>query len=133
MAALTEDRNTPRREGEEFVYGVKASVTIYAGALVVLQGGFARPGRTATGDVAVGRAEQRAAGGASDGATKVRVSRGVFRFGNSASSDEITAADIGSTCWIVDDQTVAKTNGSSSRSAAGTVMDVDALGVWVRI
>jgi hypothetical protein len=32
---------------------------------------------------------------------------------------------------VVDDQTVAKTNGSSSRSVAGIIRDVDADGVWV--
>lgn len=130
---LSADRNTPVRTGDEAVYGVKAGVTIYAGALVVLQGGYARPGRTATGDVAVGRAEERAVGGGSDGAVTCRVRRGVFRFANSSAGDAITAAEIGSTCYVVDDQTVAKTNGSSTRSAAGVVWDVDASGVWVKI
>ena len=37
-------------------------------------------------------------------------------FANSASGDLITAAEVGSDCYIVDDQTVAKTNGSSTRS-----------------
>lgn len=130
--ALSGDRNTPQRTGDDLVFGVKAGVTIYAGSLVVLQAGFARPGRVATGDVARGRAEERVVGGASDGDVKVRVRRGVFRWANSASGDLITAADIGSTCYVVDDQTVAKTNGTNTRSAAGTIEDVDGLGVWVR-
>ena len=32
---------------------------------------------------------------------------------------------------MVDDQTVAKTDGTGTRSAAGVVVNVDALGVWV--
>lgn len=47
-------------------------------------------------------------------------------------SQKFTAADIGSDCYIVDDQTVAKTNGTNTRSVAGKIMDVDAQGVWVR-
>jgi hypothetical protein len=34
---------------------------------------------------------------------------------------------------VVDDQTVAKTNGSSTRSVAGIVRQVDSDGVWVEI
>ena len=47
------------------------------------------------------------------------------------SADAITLADVGSDCYIVDDQTVAKTNGTNTRSVAGKVFDVDADGVWV--
>ena len=53
--------------------------------------------------------------------------------GNSAAGDAITRAEIGDVCYIVDDETVAKTNGTSTRSAAGTIRDVDAQGVWVEI
>ena len=34
-------------------------------------------------------------------------------------------------CYVVDDETVAKTNGTNTRSRAGVVVDVDAQGVWV--
>ena len=72
-------------------------------------------------------------GSGSAGDINVETERGVFRFENSASADAITRAEIGDTAYIVDDQTVAKTNGSSTRSAAGTIVDVDAQGVWVRV
>ena len=52
---------------------------------------------------------------------------------NSSSADLIEGDDIGKTAYIVDDETVALTDGSSSRSAAGTIYDVDDLGVWVEI
>lgn len=134
MAALTKDRNTPERSGVDFEYPVAADTLIHAGALVALDAGAAIPGATDTGLVAVGRADARAdntGGAAGDVAVKVR--RGVFRFANSASADEIALADVGSTAFIVDDQTVAKTDGSSSRSAAGEIVDVDDVGVWVRV
>ena len=34
--------------------------------------------------------------------------------------------------YLVDNQTVAKTNGTNTRSAAGVVRGVDAEGVWVQ-
>lgn len=135
MAALTSDLDTPSRDGNIFVYPVAANKKIYAGALVVLDtSGNAEPGTTATGKVAVGRADQFVdnSGGAAAAVT-VRVSQGVFRFNNSSAGDAITKAEIGDTCYIVDDNTVAKTDGTGTRSAAGKVVDVDSDGVWVKI
>lgn len=113
---------------------VAANVVIFQGALVVMAAGVARPGRVATGDVCVGVAKDDAnnTGGAA-GAIRVPVERGVFHFKNSAAGDAIALADIGADCWIVDDETVAKTNGTNTRSKAGRVWDVDAAGVWVEI
>ena len=56
-----------------------------------------------------------------------------FQFANSTAADLITRADIGNTAFIVDDQTVAKTDNSAARKAAGKIIDVDAGGVWVLV
>ncbi len=48
-------------------------------------------------------------------------------YSNSTSTDAIAAAQLGQDCYMVDDQTVAKTSGSSSRSVAGRVWKVDSL------
>ena len=135
MAALTADRNTPYRRGDDYVYPVAATTKIYAGSVVMLNAaGDATKGATATGQIAAGRAEEQADNttGAA-GAKTVKVRKGVFRWANSAAADAITKAEIGDTCYIVDDQTVAKTDGTATRSAAGKIMDVDASGVWVQI
>lgn len=133
MAALAADRNTPERPAVQFEFPVAASTKIFAGAIVALNSsGLATKGAVSTTLKAVGVAEALAdnsAGSAS--AITVKVRRGCFRFGNSTSTDAITLAEVGTDCYIVDDQTVAKTNGSSSRSVAGKVRDVDADGVWV--
>jgi hypothetical protein len=133
MTALAADRNTPRLDGDHKSLGVAASQLIYAGAIVMRNAaGHALAGATAAGSVGVGRAEERvdnSAGAA--GATSVRVRPGIYRYGNSAAADAITIAEIGDPCYVVDDQTVAKTNGTNTRSIAGFVHDVDANGVWV--
>jgi hypothetical protein len=133
MSALAADRNTLGKEGVLRSIPVAASTLIYAGAIVVVNSsGLATKGVTGTGLKAAGVADARAdnsAGIAS--AINVRVRRGIFCFDNSASTDAIAEKDISATVYIVDDHTVALTDGSSTRSAAGTVFEVDADGVWV--
>ncbi len=135
MAALTKDRNTPRASGEDRQGQVAATTTIFAGALVMRNAtGYLVEGQTATGLVGVGRAEEQVDNSAgADGAVTCGYRPGIYRFANSAAADEVTFADIGSLAYVVDDQTVAKTDGTSTRSPAGIVDDVDANGVWVRL
>ncbi len=134
MAALTKGRNTPARSGDISEPGVAGGVKIYAGALTAIDAdGFATPGATATTLKGLGRAEQDADNSdGADGDIRVRVGRLIYRYGNSAGADEITASDIGDDCYIVDDQTVALTSGTNTRSVAGKIHDVDAQGVWVK-
>lgn len=133
MTALTQDRNSLRRDGQQLEPPVAAATRIYGGAIVCINaGGYAVPGSTSTTLKSVGVAEHRADNTAGTaGAIRVRCRKGPYRFGNSAAGDAITLADVGSDCFIVDDQTVAKTNGTNTRSVAGKVFDVDADGVWV--
>lgn len=131
--ALTQDRNTIRRDGIELSLPVAASKKIYAGSLVAKDSsGNATPGAAATTLLGLGRAEEYVDNSAGQAGDKtVKIMRGVFQFNNSADADAITSADIGKQCYIVDDQTVAKTDGGSTRSIAGRIFDVDADGVWV--
>lgn len=135
MAALTEARTTPKRDSKLFARAVAADAVIHEGALVCLSAtGYATPGAVATTLVADGiaRSSVNNTGGA-NGAVLVETEKGSFRFANSAAADAITIAEIGDNCYIVDDQTVAKTNGGATRSIAGRIVDVDANGVWVDI
>jgi len=135
MTALTKDRNTKRRDGVQYSDPVAASTKVFAGALVCINAsGFAVPGSTSATLKARGVAQEyvdNSAGAAGD--LRVETRRGVFPFANSASADEITRADIGATAYIVDDQTVAKTSATNTRSVAGVIRDVDSDGVWVEI
>ena len=54
--------------------------------------------------------------------------KGCFKYQNS-SSDALSAADIGSDCYIEDSCTVCKT--ATSKSKAGKVFLVEDSGVWV--
>ena len=72
--------------------------------------------------------------GARPGELVVDVDFGVFYWANSGGSDAISAADFGKACYIVDNQTVALTDASGTRSVAGIVYEVRADGqVGVRM
>lgn len=131
--ALSTARNTPRRENKLASYPVAAAATLYAGGMVSLltTGGWAVPAGTADSGLAVGVAIESVSGDGTNGLNLVTVERDCFRFLNSSAGDAITHADIGNACYIVDDETVAKTDDSGARAIAGLIADVDADGVWV--
>src|SRR5919108_4887044 len=128
--ALTGPRNTPRRSNYYFESEapVGANAVLYQGAMAVINAaGFLVPASTATGlrtpclhDTDNGKRSVDNTGGA-NGAVKARIFFGVFLYKNHG-ADLVVAADRGSPCFIVDDETVAKTNGAGTRSEAGTVM-----------
>ncbi len=134
MVALTSNRATKERSGDVRELPMKGATKLYAGAMSAVDAnGLVVPMSTATTLRGIGRAEKLADNSAgANGDIKARVRAGVFQFANSAAADQITAADIGTDCYGVDDQTVAKTNGGNTRSVAGKVFDVDAQGVWVK-
>lgn len=131
--SLAKDRLTPARLLTLLNLAVAANVLCYAGGLAALDAnGRVTPGATATGLKGIGRFKDRvdnSTGSAGD--LNADVERGCFQYANSSSADAITEADVGRPCFIVDDQTVAKTDGGGTRSVAGVVADVDADGVWV--
>lgn len=133
MVALTKGRNTPERVGDMRGGLLAAGAVIFQGALVMRNAaGYLVAGSTATGLTGVGRAEEakdNSAGANGDLTLLYRAGR--FRYANSAAAEEITIADIGALCFVVDDQTVARTDGTATRSPAGIIEDVDAQGVWV--
>lgn len=142
MTALAAARSIPRYGAgsvpNQLPLPQKGSTTIYHGGLVVLNAGYAAPGAAGVGLIAAGVAKidgssDRSINSGADGAKKVVVDQGVFPFANSADADAITQAHAGRDCYIVDDQTVALTDGGGTRSRAGTIMWVDSDGVWVQV
>lgn len=130
---LSTDRNTPLKDTETLALPMAAGAKIYGGALVVATAtGYAAPGSTATTLTYIGRAEANVDNtGGADGAKTILVRRKkAFKWANSA-ADPIGTADLLKTVYIVDDQTVAKTNGTNTRSAAGKVVGIEVDGVWV--
>ncbi len=124
-------------------YYLQAAVVAYQGGIAVLRAGYVRPGAVAVGDVCVGVFDFEAQGGiagmtgisdnsaGSPGDLTANVRRTIARVKNSANADLIAQANVGSPCFVVDDETVALTDGGGTRSVAGTIRRVDTAGVWV--
>lgn len=126
--ATTNERATQERSGESFVYDVADDAVINRGAMVMLVAGMATAGAVAAGAVCVGMAKHSAYH--ADGDLSVEAQLGCFAFANS-STDPLDDADVGSDCFIEDDETVSKTDDGGARSRAGKVREIDGNQVWV--
>lgn len=135
---LTQERNTPERHGKVYEGPAAAAVKVFAGGIAAIDAsGNITKGATSATLRGVGRIEEsvdNTGGGA--GAQRIQYRKGVFPYNNSAGGDEITRADIGKPCYLVDDETVAKTaapvESNPTRGVAGIVDDITSDGVWVR-
>lgn len=131
--ALTADRNTPKKDGKLIAVPVAAGAKCFAGGIAVANAtGYGAPGSTALNLTYLGRFEEfKDNTGGADGDLTVLVDRGsAFLFKNSG-ADAVTQASLGKVCYIEDDETVALTDGTNTRSPAGIVVEVAANGVWV--
>lgn len=140
MSAAIQGRRTDKMIGKRFPmnYPAKASQTIFSGTIVMKDSsGRALSGATATGMLGAGIAKTNGGldrwdnSAGNDGDLKVEVEECIAKLANSAAGDAIAAADVGKKCYIVDNQTVAKTDGTGTRSPAGLIRQVDTDGVWV--
>jgi hypothetical protein len=134
MTALSADRDTPNRAGLCFSYPAKGGVKFFVGAIAAVDSatGFMTKGAASTTLKSAGIVQEQIDNTSGvDAALNVPIRRGLWRVANSAGADQLTLKDVGANAYIVDDQTVAKTNGGATRSIAGIVRDIDPAGVWV--
>jgi hypothetical protein len=128
MPAATQDRDTKRREGTQESYPVKAATRIWAGTLACVDAtGFVVPGSVSTTQKCVGVATKQVNNlSGANGDQSLTTDRRPHWFNNSTAGDLIALSDVGAQCFIVDDNTVAKTNGTNTRSVAGKIVNVSA-------
>jgi hypothetical protein len=134
--ALSAARATPKRAGTNISLPMAAATVVFGGGLVsvLTANGNACPAGTASSTRALGVAKATVDNSdGAGGALRVELDTGVFRFKNSSAGDLIARADIGQPCYIVDDETVAKTDNGGAREIAGAIVDVDDQGVWVNV
>lgn len=144
--ALTGGKKTVQGSGRGLHrVGITALVACFQGGMAMLSSGYARPARVGQGgtdvlkmaDVALDRVvgvfQDGVTGAAADGTNEVDAQAGDWLAKNSAGVDAITIADIGRYCFVIDDETVAKTSASGTRPRAGVVVAVGATGVMVQI
>lgn len=138
MSALSAGRRTLRRNGDRVSHPLAAGAAVFGGGLVCLDAsGWLVPGTAAPGLTCVGVAAETVGNpGGAAGAVHAEVDRhGAWRFDSDA-TDPVGRTRIGKLAYMVDDHTLAATagndgGGNPARSAAGTVIDIDADGVWI--
>lgn len=138
MAPLSGPRNTPRRGPS--LHGVsvylKDGYTVYEGGIVCIDGvdGYAVPGAARTGLITAGvfapksgavlnQGAAALAGGGTDGSVRIDLDCGLFDFDNDSGGGKVAQANIGASCYLLDDHTVSMTG--SGHSVAGQVMFVN--------
>jgi hypothetical protein len=159
MSALAKGRNTPQSgEAQQGAYLVEAATVIYVGSLVALNDiGLAVPAQIKTSGgsytnvpVIIGVMNNVVGGntgqdchnviGANSiptppnlgaaGALKVNVLKGIFKFDNDVTAP-VTQAYVGHVVFALDDHTISIDHASTVRPVAGTVVKLDADGVWI--
>lgn len=126
MAALTKNKPPRTRDGIGFSDPVAADTLIREGALVALDASGNAVNATASTEVIRGVAMREADNtDGSAGDVRVETRKGVFLFANNA----LDRTDIETSVKVTDNQTV----GGAGDAVAGTLVDVDDAGAWVRI
>lgn len=132
--ALSRGRNTIQlADNQTLILPVKANTKIFDGGIVMVDGGYAVPGKKATGLLPAGRAEEyvdNTGTGGTNGAVMIKVVRGVFRYDNDT-TNPITEGDLLKDCYVLDDETVTMLNSGTSK--AGKVLGIDGDEVIVEI
>lgn len=135
MAALSAARNTLTRAIRKRIsIPLKANAVVYEGGLIAVDStGYGIDAATATGyQLVLLAAEDGDNTGGSSGDVSVDCLVCEAKFDNSG-SDAVTQASLGKNVYVVDDHTVASTDGTSTRSAAGPMTELDSDGVWVSL
>lgn len=139
MAAMTLERKT-KKYGELtvpnlLVLPIKGKTKVLLGSVVVLNAGFITPATEATGIIACGIAEETIDNTLGlDGEILVPIRQGVFLLFAGSGTDALAQVDVGKDVYLLDDQTVTKTDGGGKRSRAGKLIAVEPDGmVWVQI
>ena len=130
--ALTKKREIVTRDLAAVSHPMAAGAKVYEGGMTVLNAaGFALAGVEGEGLTSVGRANATVDNtGGPDGGTAItaRVDY-ACRYDNDPVAP-VTRTSIMKPCYIKDDVTVSSDD--AGRSAAGTVVDIDADGVWIK-
>lgn len=129
--ALTKKREIVTRDLAAIAHPVAAGAKGFEGGLLVVNAaGFALAGYEAENLTCVGRTNATFdnTGGSNGGALAIGRVDYACRYDNDAVAP-VTRAHINKPCYIKDDVTVS--SDATGRSAAGTVRDVDADGVWI--
>lgn len=140
MTALAQDRNTMRKYEERILAEdplIAATTTVWNGSLVANNAAGALIPASDTAGITVVGVAQRKMANATGAAAKVipagKVAAGVYKFFTTG-GNALTIVDVGKNAFVLDDQTVVRTAGTTNAIVAGVVDSIDPDGgVWVKV
>jgi len=135
MTAITKGRAYRTMEPGLRSHPIAANIVLLRGAMCFVNGSGYADMSTGNGlkCLGVSPADQDNAGGANGAFRAVFECDRDFDFAIGTSADALTDADVGATVYAIDNATVGKTNGSSSRAVAGTLTEISNGRAFVRI
>ncbi len=108
---------------------LEGSATVLGGTAAVLRAGYLVNSddlAVQATDIVMGLIHKQTTNpSTTDGAVSCDIETGTFYMKCAGSSDQLTQADVGAKVYLVDNQTIGKTDGSASRPQAGTLVNVD--------
>lgn len=129
---------TPGNSTQYVNQPLKASSTVYRGSVAITRSGYvvAASAPSVATDIVWGIVENGGpgyantgpgiVGGSADGDVTVEIATGSFYLASGTGSDALTQADVGATVYLLNETTVAKTDGGSSLPIAGKMVAYDA-------
>jgi hypothetical protein len=131
MAAATAIRPTASRNlGNKRAYLMKASTTIYAGTLVMVNSsGTAEPAAASASNKGVVGVATESKTSAASGSYWITVQEGEFKFG----ATSIAQSDVGDLMYAVDDQTIDETDPTNTPKAGYLTEYISATEGWVKV
>lgn len=132
MSALSQDRETARKDFKLKSLLMAASTTIYKGSIVAINAsGYLVPAADAADYRVVGVAYEKGDNSAgADGAIEIRIqTEGIYRFDASS----ITQAMLGKMMYIVDDHTFDDGKGTNGVRAGTLVEFISATEGWIQV
>lgn len=125
MAALTKDRDTPKKHGDYVRKALMAATPqkCFNGGLVNRNSsGYAKAASDTASERCIGVAKQTVTGGTAAGDESVQVEDGIFAFGTTG-GNALTQADVGNLAYVLDDQTIVRAAGTVNSVIAGVVIE----------
>jgi hypothetical protein len=140
--ALTSDQITvrygaPGNSTQPVNKPLTANATVYRGSIATTRSGYLVAASSPQSTDIVwglvqgagpGTADQTTpgiVGGTTNGAVTVEIATGSFFLASGTGADAITGANVGATCYVINETTVGLTNGSNTRPQAGVIEEYD--------
>src|ERR1019366_4264886 len=124
---------TPGNSTQPTNRGLTASATVYRGSIATTRSGYlvaaSAPQST---DIVWGLIENAGpgnidgapgiAGGTTNGSVTVDIATGSFFLAGGTGADAITEANVGASCYVIDEKTVGLTSNGNTRPVAGQIL-----------